>query len=85
MSINSFTFGSCFYGRFSTRLDIFKTIDQQNSDLWLWLGDAAYVDKHAIVDYWKSSHIVNFTLAEEIFNTSRNNECNLFLNKFTLF
>lgn len=86
MTLNNFAFGSCFYGRHSTRMDIFKTIHKNKPELWLWLGDAAYVDKVAIWDYWKSTLDVNFTLAEQIFNISKNNECNFFkLNKFIPF
>jgi hypothetical protein len=74
-TLNTFAFGSCFYGRLSTRLDIFKTINLHNPELWVWLGDAAYVDKVALWDYYKSHLEVDFKKAEEIFATSKNNEC----------
>eukprot|EP00347_Sterkiella_histriomuscorum_P005565 403356122 len=38
-------FGSCFDKK-QKRTDIFKDINQENLDLWIWLGDFAYVDKH---------------------------------------
>ena len=47
----------------------------QNSDLWLWLGDAAYVDSFSLLGLFTSYIPVNFTLAEEIFNKSKSNEC----------
>ena len=75
INLNNFAFGSCFCGRHSTRLDIFKTIHKNKPDMWIWFGDAAYVDKLAVWDYWKSTLDVNFTLAEQTFNLSRNNEC----------
>jgi hypothetical protein len=78
LEINSFAFGSCFYGRLSTRLDIFKSIQKEDPKLWMWLGDAAYVDRIAILNYYKSSIDVNFTLAKEIFDKSRNNECKIY-------
>jgi hypothetical protein len=43
--------------------------------MWLWTGDAAYVDEHALLNYWKSSIDVNFTKAEEIWNGSKNEPC----------
>ena len=36
-------FGSC-YGIFSHTSDIFETIADQKPDLFVWLGDVAYVD-----------------------------------------
>jgi hypothetical protein len=74
-TLNTFAFGSCFYGRLSTRLDIFKTILLHKPELWVWLGDAAYVDTVAVWDYYKSHLNVDFKKAEEIFSLSKNNEC----------
>lgn len=72
MTLNNFTFGSCFYGRESTRLDIFEKIIKHNSQMFLWMGDAAYVDLQTYVYYWKSNLEVNFTLAEQIWSESKN-------------
>jgi hypothetical protein len=80
ITLSNFTFGSCFYGRESTRLDIFKTISKNKPQLFMWLGDAAYVDEKVTFGFWKSSIDVNFTRAEEIFEESKKNECNIFLN-----
>lgn len=77
MTLNNFTFGSCFYGRLSTKLDIFDAIQKENPQLWMWLGDAAYVDKIAFINYWNSDLKVNFTLAEEIFDKVKKNECKM--------
>jgi hypothetical protein len=74
-TLNTFAFGSCFYGRLSTRLDIFKTINLHKPELLVWLGDAAYVDRVALWDYYKSHLDVDFNKAEEIFSISKNNEC----------
>ena len=38
----SLTFGSC-YGLFDNESSIFETISQ-NTDVFIWLGDVAYVD-----------------------------------------
>ena len=42
-------FGSC-YGIFTYRSDIFETLakSEERPDVFLWLGDAAYVDKSHI-------------------------------------
>lgn len=75
ITINNFAFGSCFYGKYSTKLDTFKSILKENPQLWVWLGDAAYVDKTTIFDIFKSTINVNLTWAKEIFNESKNNKC----------
>ena len=41
-------FGSC-YGKFDT--DIFETIAKDEPDVWIWLGDATYIDQHPIVEW----------------------------------
>jgi hypothetical protein len=44
-SINSFAFGSCYNGinKHKSRYDIFDTIHKNKPDLFIWLGDAAYI------------------------------------------
>jgi phosphodiesterase/alkaline phosphatase D-like protein len=36
-------FGSCF-GLFNKTSDIFKTVIENDPDLWIWLGDVTYAD-----------------------------------------
>ncbi len=36
-------FGSC-YGLLDYRTDVFKHVNNQSPQLWMWLGDAAYTD-----------------------------------------
>ena len=74
ITLYNLTFGSCFYGRESDRFDIFKVILGLKPQLWLWAGDAAYVDEPTI-RFWKSSIDVNFTQARTIFNGAKQNEC----------
>lgn len=74
-TLNNFAFGSCFYGRESERLDMFKIVNEHNPDLWVWLGDLAYVDTHTW-HIWKQTFHINLTLAQEIFDGSKNNLCN---------
>ncbi len=68
---NNFAFGSCFYGRLSTRFDMFKTIQENNPELWVWLGDAAYSD----LKYPLNKKIFDYEFSQDMFNKSKNNEC----------
>jgi hypothetical protein len=77
VTLNNFTFGSCFYGRESTRLDIFEKIAKENSQMFIWAGDSAYVDTQTIMYYWKSTIETNLTLAKEIFKESKNEKCKI--------
>ena len=38
-----FAFGSC-YGLWDHRSDIFDSISKEEADVFIWLGDVAYVD-----------------------------------------
>ncbi len=40
-------FGSC-YGIFSHKSDIFETVVKDDPDLFVWLGDVAYVDSQTL-------------------------------------
>jgi len=77
--LNNFTFGSCFYGRLSTRLDMFKTIQEHNPELWVWLGDAAYAD----IKFPITQKIFDFDFSQEVFNTSKQNEC-IYIIKYSI-
>ena len=76
-NIFRFSVGSCYRGPHGTRSDIFRTITKYNPQLWLWLGDSAYVDRLTIFHYYRSTQDLNFTRVEEIFNDTKKNECNL--------
>ena len=52
--ITNFTFGSNYYGRYSQNENIFKTILQHNSNLWIWLGNAVYLDQPKL-NYFQNS------------------------------
>jgi hypothetical protein len=72
ITLNNISFGSCYYGRESERLDMFDIILKNNPQMWMWIGDAAYIDVQTIAFYWMSTNKVNFTLAEEIFDQAKN-------------
>ena len=42
--ITNFTFGSNYYGRYSKEEDIFQIILTHKPNLWIWLGNAVYLD-----------------------------------------
>jgi hypothetical protein len=73
--LNNMTFGSCFYGRESKRFDIFEKILSHKPEMWMWTGDASYVDELIIFNYWKSTIDVDFEKSERIFNVCRNEPC----------
>jgi hypothetical protein len=74
ITLHNISFGSCFYGRESERFDMFKVVLQNDPQLWMWMGDAAYVDEPTM-RFWASSIDVNFTEVRSIFSASRENEC----------
>ena len=58
-------FGSC-YGKFDT--DIFETIVKDEPDVWIWLGDATYIDQHPIVEWMAGIDSSTEEHARERFN-----------------
>lgn len=80
-TLMNFAFGSCFnkLPKFKKwNHTIFKTVLANNPDLWLWMGDSAYVDNTTVVKYHKHTLDLNFTLIGEKFNTTKNDECKIF-------
>ena len=71
-TLQNFAFGSCFGGFLSTNKTwIFKTILKNNPQLWIWGGDAAYLDSFSI-NYFRRSLALNFTHAENMFLKTKN-------------
>ena len=76
ITLNNLTFGSCFVGRESDRFDMFKVILENDPQMWMWTGDAAYVDEPTS-QFWKSSIDLNSTKARKIFWDSKTNHCKI--------
>jgi hypothetical protein len=76
ITLANFSFGSCYRGFLSDRYDIFKIINQNNPNLWVWLGDAAYVHELHINVYKTNLFDENF--AKDIYQLVLNDECKLF-------
>jgi hypothetical protein len=74
---NNFVFGSCFIGRISDKFDIFNTIRDNEPELYIWLGDAAYADNKIP----KLGEYFNYEFSKDIFNQSKTNEGKLCFNK----
>lgn len=74
-TLSNFSFGSCFMGFLSERDDIFKTINFNNPELWIWLGDAAYIDKINL-NYFSSNIPLDVEYAQKMFNKVKQEKCN---------
>jgi len=75
----NFAFGSCFKGFMSrsNRHDIFQIINDYNPELWLWLGDVAYLD-YSTLHYYKHTINLNLTESKRRFDESKNDKCNFY-------
>lgn len=65
------TFGSCYGHRFrrDTPTELFYHIADMNPDVYIWLGDVAYVDKMIIPGTFVPNEFENIKM---LFNTSKN-------------
>jgi hypothetical protein len=75
-TLDNFSFGSCFKGSRGYRQDIFNTINRNDPQIWLWLGDAAYVDnmRYSLLSYYSSTHPFEEDRMK-YFNETKYNEC----------
>ena len=73
MIINKFAFGSCYNFFGPKRMDIFKTINNNNPDMFVWLGDVTYLDDINLNLILGMSPIFNKQESERRFNETKNN------------
>lgn len=73
-TFTNFSYGSCFLGFLSDRDDIFKTINKNNPELWMWLGDAAYIDKIKL-NYLSNEFDFDEKFAIEMFQKVKKDKC----------
>ena len=78
ITLNNFAFGSCFQGFLSDRLDIFRSIDNENPESWLWLGDATYLD-NLTLNYFTYPREFDAYHVEKMFNLTKYDKCIIFL------
>ena len=79
--ISNFTFGSNYYGRFSKEDNIFKTIIEHNSDLWIWLGNAVYLDEPKFDYFENSPKSMNWDYIKKLYEKVKSNEYYKILNE----
>ena len=65
--ITNFTFGSNFYGRYSTHDNIFEKIISHNPDLWIWLGNAVYLDQPKFNYFQISPKSIDYDLIKSLY------------------
>ena len=72
--ITNFTFGSNYYGRYSKEDDIFQTIITHNSNLWIWLGNAVYLDKPNLNFFKNSPESIDFEFIKYLYEKAKSNK-----------
>jgi hypothetical protein len=95
--LNTLTFGSCYNGVsiHSSRYEIFDVISKHSPDLFMWIGDAAYLRYYSeekikfrykilnfLLDKWKD---LNRTHVEKKFNMTKYNPRICFLLRLQIF
>ena len=73
--ISNFTFGSCFSGFLAEKLDIFNQISKEQSQLFLWTGDATYLDTAwmSAFNHFINTNYFNELHALKMYNITYNN------------
>ena len=79
--ISNFTFGSNYYGRYSKEEDIFQTIITHKSDLWIWLGNAVYLDKPKFNFFENSPEQMDFNFIKLLYEKVKSNKYYKMLNE----
>lgn len=76
ITLNNFSFGSCFGGylKMDEKLDIFKQVLSRNPDLWLWLGDVAYIEPLSF-NVFERTNRLDMDHVQKEFNFTKNNLC----------
>ena len=72
--ITNFTFGSNYYGRYLKDEDIFQKIINHNSNLWIWLGNAVYLDKPQFNYFKNTQENMEWNFIKNLYEKAKNNE-----------
>ena len=72
--ITNFTFGSNYYGRYLKDEDIFQKIINHNSNLWIWLGNAVYLDKPQFNYFKNTQEKMEWNFIKTLYEKAKNNE-----------
>ena len=81
--ITNFTFGSNYYGRNSESGDIFAKINEHNPNLFIWLGNAVYLDQPKFNYFRASPKTMDFDMIRVLYKKVKENEFYTKLNKKT--
>ena len=71
--ITNFTFGSNYYGRFTKEEDIFQMIISHKPNLWIWLGNAVYLDKPKFNYFSNSPDSMDWDFIKYLYQKVKNN------------
>ena len=71
--ITNFTFGSNYYGRYSKEEDIFQVIITHHPNLWIWLGNAVYLDKPQFNVFESSPEKMDFDFIQRLYEKAKSN------------
>ena len=74
ITIINFTFGSNYYGRYLKEENIFKTILEHNPNLWIWLGNAVYLDKPKFNYFTSSPELSDWSFIKQLYKNAKNNK-----------
>ena len=72
--ITNFTFGSNYYGRNSESDDIFSKINEHNPNLFIWLGNAVYLDQPKFNYFRASPKTMDFDMIRVLYKKVKENE-----------
>ena len=72
--ITNFTFGSNYYGRYLKEENIFEKILEHNSNLWIWLGNAVYLDKPEFNYFTNTRESMDWEFIKYLYQKVKNNE-----------
>ena len=65
--LTNFSFGSNFYGRYSSHENIFEKIASRNPNLWIWLGNAVYLDQPNFNYFQNSPKSLDYDLIRSLY------------------
>ena len=72
--LTNFTFGSNYYGRYLKEEDIFQTIITHRPNLWIWLGNAVYLDKPKFNYFANSIDKTDWNFTKRLYEKVKNNK-----------
>ncbi len=78
-TLNNISFGSCYEGFLADRYDIFKSVLNERPEMWVWLGDATYLD-NITYNYFKYEKDFSEIWVENMFDRTTNEKCNNLIN-----